>query len=226
MKNETMIYAKYQGTYMNDEFIGYERAKKFINNWDSWEKCFPHEVLVWLVQKKIKMKDVCAIHYMPVSFGLNNYYEGRYERLPQIKKHFSFTEERGGWTREHVEDAYQYIIPARYQSVHLRDAFKEAIYMAYPYMGKYKFDAYVPDYSTSTQDIYITMIYKLDGEEVKTSLYCPLEALLKKDPDLIYKRHYGYNADYYRCQPERAKIVLGVLNSQKYKAFCKKVKEG
>lgn len=220
-----MIYADYQGIYVNDEFIGYDRAKKFINNWDSWEKCFPHDILVWLVQKKIKMKDVCAIHYMPVSFSTNNYYEEHYERLPQIKKCFRFTEERGGWTRPHIEDAYQYVVPAQHQSVYLRNAFKEAIYMAYPYMEKYKFDAYVPDYS-APNDIYIKMTYKLDGEEVTTSLYCPLEALLKKDPDIIHKRHHDYNADYYKRQPERAKVILGVLNSQKYKAFCKKVMEG
>lgn len=226
MKIESNIYANYQGTYMNDEFIGYERAKKFINNWESWEKCFPTETLLWLVNERITMKDACAIHYTPVSFGLNNYYEGRYERLSQIKKRFSFTEERGDWTRAHIEDAYQYIVPARYQSVYLTKAFVDAIYKSYPYLKKYKFNAYVPAYGVSTHDIYIEMTYKLDGEEVKASLYCPLEALLKKDPDMIYQRHYGYNADYYRGQPERAKVILGLLNSQKYKAFCKKVKEG
>lgn len=224
MKLESTIYAPYQGTYMNDEFVGYERAIRFINNWEDWEKCFPYEVLVWLVQKKIKMSDVCAIQYIPTS-STNGYFASHYERLPEVKRNFRFTEERGGWYRDHVEDAYQYVVPARYQSVHLRDAFKEAIYMAYPYLKKYQFDAYVPDYS-APNDIYIKMSYKLNGEEVKTNLYCPLEALLKKDPDMIYQRHYEYNSDYYKRQPERAKVILGVLNSQKYKAFCKKVKEG
>lgn len=40
------IYAEYQGTYRNDEFVGYERAKKFIQEWDVWEKCFPTHVLL------------------------------------------------------------------------------------------------------------------------------------------------------------------------------------
>ena len=31
------IYAPYQGTYLNEEFVGYERAKKYIKDWDVWE---------------------------------------------------------------------------------------------------------------------------------------------------------------------------------------------
>lgn len=52
MKNATCIYAPYQGTYLNEEFVGYERAKKYIKEWDVWEKCFPAHVLLWLVNEK------------------------------------------------------------------------------------------------------------------------------------------------------------------------------
>ena len=219
------IYAKYQGTCDIDGFIGYEGAKKFIRNWDSWEKCFPTETLIWLVNEKIIMRDACAIHYTPVSYGQQKYLAQKYTVLTEIKKNVHFVEEKGGWYKDHYEDAYQYIVPAQYQSVRLKDAFKEAIYRSYPYLKKYEFDAYVPDYGAPCE-IYIKMTYKLDGEEVKTYLYCPLEALLKKDPEIITQRHSKYNSDYYRNQSERAKVVLGVLNSQKYRAFCKKVKEG
>lgn len=225
MKNATCIYAPYQGTYLNEEFVGYERAKKYIKEWDVWEKCFPTHVLLWLVNEKIKMKDVCGIKYIPVS-NKNSYYSHNYECLPKVKKNFCFTEERNGWTRDHYEDAYQYIVPLNYQNVYLSKIFKEAILMAYPYLKKYKFNAYAPTCGSGSCDIYINMPYKYKGEEVTVSLYCPLEALLKKDPDIIYQRHYNYNANYYKRQPERAKIILGVLNSQKYKAFCKKVMEG
>ena len=57
----SIIYSPYQGTYHNDEFVGYERAKKLIREWDVWEKCFPTHVLLWLVNEKIKMSDVCGI---------------------------------------------------------------------------------------------------------------------------------------------------------------------
>lgn len=226
MNGKTSIYAPYQGTYHNDEFIGYERAKKYIKEWDVWEKCFPTHVLLWLVNEKIKMKDVCGIKYIPVSFGDNGYTPRNYVLIPEIAHNFKFTEECNGWKRDHYEDAYQYIVPLDYQSAYLIKIFREAILMAYPYLKKYKFNAYVPTYGPNSSDIYIKMPYKYKGEEVTVSLYCPLEALLKKSPDMIYQRHFGYNSDYYKTNLEAKEKILGVLNSQKYKAFCKKVMEG
>lgn len=220
------IYAPYQGTYLNEEFVGYERAKKFIKEWEVWEKCFPTHVLLWLVNEKIKMKDICGIEYIPVSSGNSGYYSQNYPLIHEIKRNFKFTEEHNGWTRNHYEDAYQYIVPRDYQSVHLRKAFNEAILMAYPYLKKYKFNAYVPTCGSGSCDIYIKMPYKYKGEEVTVSLYCPLVALREKNPDMIYQRHFGYNSDYYKTNLEAKEKILGVLNSQKYKAFCKKVMEG
>ena len=220
------IYAPYQGIYLNEEFVGYERAKKFIKEWDVWEKCFPTHVLLWLVNEKIKMKDICGIEYIPVSSENKRYYSQNYPLIPETRKNFTFTEERNGWKRDHREDAYQYIVPLNYQNVYLSKIFREAILMAYPYLKKYKFDAYVPTCGSGSCDIYIKMPYKYKGEEVTVSLYCPLEALREKNPDMIYQRHFGYNSEYYKSHLETKDKILGVLNSQKYKAFCKKVMEG
>ena len=220
------IYAPYQGTYLNEEFVGYERAKKFIKEWKVWEKCFPTHVLLWLVNEKIKMKDICGIKYIPVSSGNSGYYSQNYPLIPEIKRNFKFTEEHNGWTRDHYENAYQYIVPRDYQSVCLSKIFREAILMAYPYLKKYEFSAYVPTCGNGPCDIYIKMPYKHNGKEVTVSLYCPLEALREKNPDMIYQRHFGYNSEYYKSHPETKDKILGVLNSQKYKAFCKKVMEG
>lgn len=222
----SIIYSPFQGAYHNDEFVGYERAKKLIREWNVWEKCFPTHVLLWLVNEKIKMSDVCGIKYIPVSSGSREYYSQNYPLIPEIEKNFIFTEEQQGWRRDHCEDAYQYVVPLDYQNVHLNNAFNEAILMAYPYLKKYKFNAYVPTCGSGSCDIYIKMPYKHNGIEVTVSLYCPLEALLEKNPERIYQRHFSYNSDYYANQPRRKEQIIGVLNSQKYKAFCKKVMEG
>ena len=226
MTKETYIRAEFQGTYNDKSFVGIENAKKYINNWDKWLEIFPEEIINRLVNEVIKISDVCAIQYVPTSANSGNFYETHYTRLPEIKRNHKFIEIWGEWTRDHYEDAYQYIVPLTYQSVYLRKAFNEAILMAYPYLKKYKFDAYVPTYGSGSCDIYIKMPYKYNGEEVTVSLYCPLKALLEKNPEMIYQRHFGYNSNYYKNQPETKDKILGVLNSQKYKAFCKKVKEG
>lgn len=226
MKNTSNLYAPYEGTCLDDTFVGINRAKQYISNWDGWTECFSPKTLLWLVENRIKMKDACAIKYIPCNSQSNAYYEKNYERLPKVKENFIFKERRGEWTRDQIEDAYQYVIPSQFQSVELKEFFYDAIYRDYPYLRGYKFDAYVPTCGSGSCDIYIKMPYKYNGVEVDVSLYCPLEALLEKNPEMIYQRHFGYNSDYYKNRPERKEQIVGVLKSQKYKAFCKKVMEG
>ena len=222
---EDYIYAEFQGTYTNNSFVGIENAKKYIDKWDKWLEIFPEKIINWLVNEAIKMSDICAIKYVPTSSNTVNFYESHYTRLPEVQRNFRFVEAQSGWTRPCFRDAYQYIVPYEYQSVSLKEIFKEAILRAYPYLKKYKFNAYVPSYDGSC-DIYVKMPYKHNGEEITVSLYCPLKALSEKNPEMIYQRHFGYNSNYYENQPERKEQIIGVLNSQKYKAFCKKVMEG
>lgn len=224
MAKDTYIHAEYQGTYNDESFVGIENAKKYINNWDKWKEIFPEEILNWLVNEVIKMSDVCAIQYIPTSNN-TSYYEAHCTRLPEIKRNHKFIEVWGDWTRPCYEDAYQYIVPYHYQSVHLREIFTKAICKAYPYLNDYKFEAYVPSYSCSPE-LYIKLPFKYNGEETIVTLYCPIKAFRDKNPQLIYDRHYSYNNDYYKGQSEHGDRILAVLNSEEYKALCAKVKEG
>lgn len=224
MTKDTYIHAEYQGTYNDESFVGIENAKKYINNWDKWEEIFPEEILNWLVNEVIKMSDVCAIQYIPTSNN-TSYYEAHCTRLPEIKRNHKFIEVWGDWTRPCYEDAYQYIVPYHYQSVHLCKIFTKAICKAYPYLNDYKFEAYVPSYSCSPE-LYIKLPFKYNGEETIVTLYCPIKAFRDKNPQLIYDRHYSYNNDYYKGQSEHRDRILAVLNSEEYKTLCAKVKEG
>ena len=224
MIKETSIYAEYQGTYMDNSFVGIKDAKKYINNWEKWEECFPEKVINWLVNEVIKMSDVCAIQYIPTSSN-NNYYKEHCKRLPEVVRNFKFVEAWRDWTRPCYKDAYQYLVPYRYQSVSLRKSFTEAICKAYPYLKDYKFNAYVPDFSLSPE-LYISLSFIYNGEETTVSVYCPIKAFKDKNPQLIYDRHYSYNSNYYRGLPETKERILAVLDSEEYKALCAKVKEG
>lgn len=224
MKNTSNLYAPYDGTCLDDTFVGINRAKQYISNWDGWAECFSPKTLLWLVENRIKMKDACSIKYIPCNSQSNAYYEKNYERLPKVKENFMFKERRGEWTRDQIEDAYQYVIPSQFQSIELKEFFYDAIYRDYPYLRGYKFDAYVPTYSTKTHDIYIKFVYEFDGVDTTHSLYCPLEALKAKDPKMIYNRHYSYNSEYYANRINMRNSVLAVLNSEAYKEFCEKVK--
>ena len=225
MTKNTYIYAEFQGIYMNDSFIGIENAKKYINNWDKWEEIFPEEVINWLVNEVIKMSDIYAVEYIPTTANNVNYYENHYKRLPEVARSYKFTEAWGEWTRPCYRDAYQYVVPCRFQTVYLRKAFTEAIRKAYPYLSDYEFNAYVPEYLVPPE-LYINLSFNYNGEETTVSLYCPIKAFKDKNPQLIYDRHYGYNSDYYRNQPENKDRILAVLESEEYKALCAKVKEG
>ena len=224
MNGNSTIYAPYEGTCLDDTFVSIKRAKQYISNWDGWTECFSPETLLWLVENRIKMKDACSIKYIPCSSQSNAFYEKIYERLPNIEKSFPFKEARGEWTRDHVEDAYQYVIPSQFQNVGLKGFLYDAIYKDYPYLRDYEFAAYVPTYSEQTHDIYIKFVYEFDGIETTHSLYCPLEALKAKDPKMIYNRHYSYNSKYYANRINMRNSVLAVLNSEEYKEFCEKVK--
>lgn len=221
MNNNSFIYAPYRGKCLDDSFIGLGRAQQFIRNWGSWIECFSPETIEWLVNSRIKTSDACAISYVPCSAD-TSWRDKRYTRLPEIKRNFYFEERKGEWTRRHIEDAFQYLVPHESQRVHLRKFLYDGIYKDYPYMREYYFDAYVPSYGTKPE-IYIEMHYEYSGEEVESSLYCPLSALKAKDTQIIYDRHYGYNSEYYKNKPELGK-VLAILESEDYLSFCKQVR--
>lgn len=224
MFNHTLIYAEFQGACMDNSFIGIKNAKRYINNWDKWEECFPEEVINWLVNEAIRMPDACAIQYIPTSSSVS-YYEEHYKRLPEVLRNFKFIEACGEWTRPHYEDAYQYLVPYRYQTVSIRKIFTKAICKAYPYLKDYKFAAYVPDCSLAPE-IYIKIPFIYDEMETVVSMYCPIKAFKDKNPQLIYDRHHNYNADYYKGLPRTKNRILAALDSEEYKALCAKVMEG
>lgn len=219
------IYDAYDAPIRTDKKgITWEEAARYIRNWNCWEECFSKSTLEWVL-KNLSIGDICAIHYIPQEDAVpNGYWEKNYER-ECIDNHHHFEEYKGNtdFHRTVYLPAIGYRVSYQYQSVgNLAKVYKEALLRDYPYLKDYKFDSYVPSYGVT--EIYIKLTYKNNkGEDVTVLLYTPVKALKEKDSMQIYKRHWSYNGDYYRNQPEYKEKILGVLKSREFHELREKV---
>lgn len=205
--------------------ITLEEADRYICNWDSWENCFSKSTLEWILEN-LSIGDICAIHYIPQDRVVpDSYWEKNYKR-ECIDRCHSFEEYQGNtdFHRTVYLPAIGYRVPYKYQNGgNLAKVYREALIRDYPYLKDYKFESYVPSYIPNTE-IYIKLTYKNNkGEDVTTTLYTPVQALKEKNSELIFKRHWDYNNDYYRTQPELKEKILGVLKSREFHELREKV---
>ena len=205
--------------------ITLEEADRYICNWDSWENCFSKSTLEWILEN-LSIGDICAIHYIPQDRVVpDSYWEKNYKR-ECIDRCHSFEEYQGNtdFHRTVYLPAIGYRVPYKYQNVgNLAKVYREALIRDYPYLKDYKFESYVPSYIPNTE-IYIKLTYKNNkGEDVTTTLYTPVQALKEKNSELIFKRHWDYNYDYNRTQPELKEKILGVLKSREFHELREKV---
>ena len=209
----------------NEKGITWEEAGRYIWDWKFWEEYFSKSTLEWALEN-LSIGDICAIHYIPQEYATSDsYYERHYER-ECIDNHHCFEEYKGNtdFHRTVYLPAIGYRVPYKYQNVgNLAKVYREALIRDYPYLKDYKFESYVPSYSPNTE-IYIKLTYKNNkGEDVTTTLYTPVQALKEKNSELIFKRHWDYNNDYYRTQPELKEKILGVLKSREFHELREKV---
>ena len=209
----------------NEKGITWEEAGRYIWDWKFWEEYFSKSTLEWALEN-LSIGDICAIHYIPQEYATSDsYYERHYER-ECIDNHHCFEEYMGNtdFHRTVYLPAIGYRVPYKYQNVgNLAKVYREALIRDYPYLKDYKFESYAPSYSPNTE-IYIKLTYKNSkGEDVTVTLYTPVKALKEKDSMQIYKRHWDYNNDYYRTQPELKEKILGVLKSREFHELREKV---
>lgn len=220
------IVSTYDSPIHSDELgITLEEADRYIRNWDSWENCFSKSTLEWILEN-LSIGDICAIHYIPQEYATpDSYWEKNYER-ECIDNYHSFEEYQGNtdFHRTVHLPAIGYRVSYQYQNVgNLAKVYREALLRDYPYLKTYDFESYVPSYSPNTE-IYIKLTYKNNkGEDATVTLYTPVQALKEKNSELIFKRHWDYNNDYYRTQPEYKEKLLGVLKSREFHELREKV---
>ena len=219
------IYDAYDAPIHTDKMgITWEEAARYIRSWNCWEECFSKSTLEWVLEN-LSIGDICAIHYIPQEDAVpNGYWEKNCER-ECIDNHHHFEEYKGNtdFHRTVYLPAIGYRVSYQYQSVgNLAKVYKEALLRDYLYLKDYKFDSYVPSHGVT--EIYIKLTYKNNkGEDVTVLLYTPVKALKEKNSKAIFDRHWDYNNDYYRNQPERKEQILGVLKSREFHELREKV---
>lgn len=220
------IYDSYDAPIRtNEKGITWEEAGRYIREWNLWEEYFSKSTLEWVLEN-LFIGDICGIHYIPQECAVpDSYWEKNYER-ECIEHCHSFEEYQGNtdFHRTVYLPAIGYCVPYKYQNVgNLAKVYKEALLRDYPYLKTYDFESYVPSYGGNTE-IYIKLTYKNNkGEDVTVTLYTPVKALREKNSELIFKRHWDYNNDYYRTQPELKEKILGVLKSREFHELREKV---
>ena len=220
------IVSAYDSPIHTDEVgITLEEADRYIRSWEIWENSFSQRTIEWILEN-LSIGDICAVHYVPQKdVAPDGYWEKNYER-ECIDRYHSFEEYQGNtdFHRTVYLPAVGYRVSYQYQNVgNLAKVYKEALLRDYPYLKDYKFESYVPSYG-SPAEIYIKITYKNNkGEDVTVTLYTPVKALKEKDAMQIYKRHWSYNGDYYRNQPEYKEKILGVLKSREFHKLREKV---
>ena len=221
------IVSTYDSPIHSDELgITLEEADRYIRNWNSWENCFSKSTLEWILEN-LSIGDICAIHCIPQEYATpDSYWEKNYER-ECIDNYHSFEEYQGNtdFHRTVHLPAIGYRVSYQYQNAgNLAKVYKEALLRDYPYLKDYKFESYVPSYGSCPVEIYIKLTYKNSkGEDVTVTLYTPVKALKEKNSELVFKRHWDYNNDYYRTQPELKEKILGVLKSREFHELREKI---
>lgn len=132
-----------------------------------------------------------------------------------------FTEERGSWSRKVTDRASVFLVANQYQGVSGgHDAVKQLLFEKLPYLKKYNPSVY--DISDSNDWIYIPIEYTdEDGNTNPHYLYCPVSALMKKNPNKIVKTHRNY-WNRYGCGKYDAK-ENAFLESEGVQVFLKEV---
>lgn len=225
-KTYNTIIDQYDAPILTDEKgITLEEASRYLYDWNIWEETFTEETIKWVLAN-VSIGDICAIHYVPKDYAANSYYEQHHKR--ECEDSFHHFEEYQGNTDFHRTvylPAIGYRVSYQYQNIgNLAKIYREALIRDFPYLKDYKFKSYTPRYGNKLHEIYISLTYKDEnGEDVTVTLYTPVKALVEKNAMLIYKRHWEYNGDYYKYNPEYKKKVLSVLKSREFHELREKV---
>lgn len=184
-------------------------AETYVINWNNFEWFFTHEALSKNIRKR-KQYEFITNEYVPINSAMDNHYKKKGYPLIATNVSYPIKEYKGEWERTVDKKCNDYRIPYRYQMGEGK-LFKDCLLTDFPYLEKYSFNCYKLDYPP--YEIYIN----ITTEGTTKSLYCPLEAFILSDPEIIKERHNSYHKGYYATESRKKYLdeALSLLEKDK-----------
>ena len=194
-------------------------AKTYVLNWEKYTKYFSKKALSSAIRKRYEFEFI-KDEYTPLDCVMNSYYSKKgYPIVNRTPVTWTFKEYKGAWSRDVKKLCNVYRVPDSYQLGESK-LLKDCLIYDFPYLKNYQFDCY--KLNNNIDEIYIKTT------EPNVSVYCPIEALSKRDPEIIKNRINTYWRSYYNT-PERNEYLnkqLSILDSEFFKNLCKDVVNG
>lgn len=152
---------------------------KFWNQVSYLKKYFTDDEIIKAAANHLSMRSIVTEEY--IRGKKDCLFNGFWEFI-RYGKH-TFTESKGGWTRDVVDTCSVFRVPSQYQAVSGGNAaVKELLELKLPYLKDY--DVKVYEIDDRNDWIYISIN--------NHSLYCPVSALMDKDSSKIKDTHLNY----------------------------------
>lgn len=170
----------------------YEEAKLFIRNFTNYEESFSTETLRECLKSE-KIDDWTKKHNVDI-----NYYQGQYDNYPRIQdNHIDYVfknirQDGLSATACYRTNSYTFLLPCEHQLKEGNFLLK-CIHTEIPELNQFNFKCYHFDRLNTL--IFLETDVKINGNN--TSLYIPIDALLKRDVDTIVSTHTEYHKSYY-----------------------------
>lgn len=179
------------------------------------------------VISSFRIRDAVIWEYVPVD-NASYYYKKGYPCEPKQYSHdFSVYMDYKGKTWESTETkmAYKFYVPQKYK-LYMSKVIKNLIYESYPWMKKFSFDCYSPEFNMKNYEFYL----KCDNGRF---MYVPMSTMTEHNPKIAEERTVSYYNDYYRwpggwgmgttkkeVMKWRKENTTDLIESKTWKKFC------
>lgn len=211
----------------------FEEMDLFFIHFQNYRNLF-HISVLEEVSKTIKIDDMVTVKYVPISaasFYINNYFP-----LIKIKSDRTFlTDESSNTEKTFMGYTLKFVVPSIYQNFEPK-FLRKCLELTIPWMKEFQWSIFKLERTNSLIFLNVGIDEEHKDKDISSSIYIPVDALLKGDVDKIVKIHTKYFKEYFRensfrnVPPEKViywrNYSLNLLNTDTFKKFCDYMKNG